>query len=282
VPAVARPASASDLDQVLDLQRSWEALVFGEPRTDSAMLAAHWPESGHWAVDSPGGRVDGYAAVDSGGGFDLYIRPGAEAAAVAKALVAAIAAHRPGRIETVVPVWAGGRTDVLRDIGFTLVTEVLEMGIELDRDVPAPAWPDGVRRRPFDPERDAAAVHACLVEAFTGGDERVAPYAEWRHRLLGDPSYDPELVFVAESGGAVAGMAQCWTEGFVKDLAVRPAFRGRGLGEALLRAAFTEFAGRGVGDVGLKVDAANPTGAVRLYRRVGMHERRRYAVLARG
>jgi ribosomal protein S18 acetylase RimI-like enzyme len=77
-------------------------------------------------------------------------------------------------------------------------------------------------------------------------------------------------------------MAQCWTEGFVKDLAVRPAFRGRGLGEALLRAVFAEFARRRIARVRLKVDADNPTGAVRLYRRVGMDELRRYAVYARG
>jgi ribosomal protein S18 acetylase RimI-like enzyme len=80
----------------------------------------------------------------------------------------------------------------------------------------------------------------------------------------------------------VAGVAQCWTEGFVKDLAVRPAFRGRGLGEALLHAVFAEFARRGVREVRLKVDADNPTGAVRLYERVGMRELRRHAVYARG
>jgi len=34
--------------------------------------------------------------------------------------------------------------------------------------------------------------------------------------------------------------------------------------------------------VRLKVDADNPTGAVRLYERVGMRELRRHAVYARG
>jgi GNAT superfamily N-acetyltransferase len=278
--AAARPAEAADLDPVLDLRRSWEALVFGEPRTEHAMLAAHWPGGGHWVVDGAGGKLDGYAAVDSRGGFDIWVGPGASAAA--GALVGAISSHHAGRIETVIPVWAGGLDEPLGDLGFANLTDVLEMGIELGPDAPAPEWPDGVHRRPFDPERDAAAVHACLVEAFAGSDERVAPYAEWRPWLLGDPSYDAGLVFVAESDGEVAGMAQCWTEGFVKDVAVRPAFRGRGLGEALLRTVFAEFARRGVGEVRLKVDAGNPTGAVRLYRRVGMRELRRYAVLARG
>ena len=54
-----------------------------------------------------------------------------------------------------------------------------------------------------------------------------------------------------------------------------------GLGEGLLRAVFAEFARRGVARVRLKVDAGNPTGAVRLYRRAGMDELRRYAVYAR-
>ena len=45
---------------------------------------------------------------------------------------------------------------------------------------------------------------------------------------------------------------------------------------------FAEFARRGLSQVRLKVDAGNPTGAVRLYRRVGMDELRRYAIYARG
>lgn len=282
VALAARPATPVDLDAVLDLRWAWEAAVHGEPRTTRAMLAAHWPEDGHWAVDGPGGRVDGYAEVDSGGGFTVWVRAGEPAGEIAGPLLSAIRSHTPGRIETVVPLWAGGMADVLERLGCERLRDVLEMRIELGPAAADPVWPDGIRLRPFVAERDAADVHACLVEAFAASDEHVAPYAEWRPWLLGDPSYDPALVFVAESDGAVTGMAQCWTEGFVKDLAVRPAFRGRGLGEALLQAAFAEFARRGVSEVRLKVDADNPTGAVRLYRRVGMEELRRHAVYVCG
>jgi GNAT superfamily N-acetyltransferase len=282
VALAARPAARADLDAVLDLRRAWEAVVHGEPRTTYEMLAARWPEDGHWAVDGPGGRIDGYAELDSGGGFTVWVRPGEPAEAITGTLLVAIRSHNPGRLETVVPHWAGGMADVLERLGCERLRDVLEMRIALGPAAVGPAWPDGIRLRPFVAERDAASVHACLVEAFAASDERVAPYAEWRPWLLGDPSYDPALVFVAESGGAVAGVAQCWTEGFVKDLAVRPAFRGRGLGEALLRAAFAEFARRGVSEVRLKVDADNPTGAVRLYRRVGMEELRRHAVYVCG
>jgi mycothiol synthase len=281
--AAARPAEHGDIAGVLDLRRAWDVHVHGEARTTGDFLAAHYPAASHWVVDGADGRLDGYAAVDSGGGLDIWIRPGADLDGAAGTLVDAAGSHHGGRIETVLPAWEGDVCTAFEHLGFSRVHEVLEMGIELGaatlRD---PRWPEGIGLRPFVAERDAPDVHAALVEAFAGSDERVAPYDEWLPWVTGDPSYDPALVFVAASGTAVAGVAQCWTEGYVKDLAVRPAFRGRGLGEALLRAVFAAFAHRGVREVRLKVDASNPTGAVRLYRRVGMEELRRHAVYARG
>jgi ribosomal protein S18 acetylase RimI-like enzyme len=281
VAAAARPATPDDLDAVLALERAWNERVYGDPRTTREMLAAHWPDAGHWVAYGVAGGLEAYGSVDSGGGFEVWIEPGVAIDPLGRELLSAIAAHHPGRLETVVPAWVRDLCALLERNGFSLLGEVLEMAAELRPPLPEPSWPAGVRRRPFDAERDAAQVHACLVEAFAGSEERVAPYDEWRPWLLGDPSYDPELVFVAEQDGAVAGIAQCWREGFVKDLAVRPAFRGRGLGEALLRMVFAEFARRGIAQVRLKVDADNPTGAVRLYRRVGMDELRRYAIYAR-
>ena len=82
---------------------------------------------------------------------------------------------------------------------------------------------------------------------------------------------DPALVPVPVAG---------WRTGFLKDLAVREAERGRGLGAALVQQGLAEFARRGVAAVELKVDAANPTGAVRLYERLGFVLERREAVWA--
>jgi ribosomal protein S18 acetylase RimI-like enzyme len=58
--------------------------------------------------------------------------------------------------------------------------------------------------------------------------------------------------------------------GWVESLAVRRAWRRRGLGRALLLHAFRAFHGRGSTAAGLSVDAENPTGALRLYESVGM------------
>ncbi len=45
--------------------------------------------------------------------------------------------------------------------------------------------------------------------------------------------------------------------------------RGAGLGKSLVRHGLRAYAERGVERVGLKVDAANPTGATELYAREG-------------
>jgi ribosomal protein S18 acetylase RimI-like enzyme len=54
-------------------------------------------------------------------------------------------------------------------------------------------------------------------------------------------------------------------------LGVRRRWRGRGYGRALLLHTFREFRRRGMTRATLGVDAANPTGATRLYESVGMH-----------
>ena len=52
-------------------------------------------------------------------------------------------------------------------------------------------------------------------------------------------------------------------------LGVRPAWRRRGLGLALLHESFRRFADRGETTAALGVDSENPTGATRLYERAG-------------
>jgi mycothiol synthase len=66
--------------------------------------------------------------------------------------------------------------------------------------------------------------------------------------------------------------------GWVNDLAVRRPWRGRGLGEALLRHAFGAFYRRGQRTVALGVDSQSLTGATRLYERVGMRVERQYDI----
>jgi ribosomal protein S18 acetylase RimI-like enzyme len=126
--------------------------------------------------------------------------------------------------------------------------------------------------------RHAAKVHALLVAAYVqGGGYQgggyVEPFAIWWPSLTQDAEYDPALCFVAaDEGGDILGVAQCWTSAFVKDLAVSPSARRRGLGSALLCHAAHTFRERGSAVIDLKVDADNPSGALHLYRSLGFRE----------
>jgi ribosomal protein S18 acetylase RimI-like enzyme len=143
------------------------------------------------------------------------------------------------------------------------------MRIELDPSaLQAPRWPAGVEVRSFT-IGDAERLHSLLAHAYRDGGGAVTDLPTWTAQMTGDEEYDPALWTLAQSQDLLIGAVLCWTCSFVKDLAVHEAWRGRGLGEALLRHALGTFSARGAHAVELKVHADN-LAAVRLYERVGM------------
>jgi len=56
----------------------------------------------------------------------------------------------------------------------------------------------------------------------------------------------------------------------IDELGVRPGWRRRGIGQALLLHAFAALAERGIQGARLRVDSAHKLGAPALYERVGM------------
>ncbi len=145
---------------------------------------------------------------------------------------------------------------------------------------PDPPVPDGFQIRTVDPERDLEALHAGLEEAFADHYGWVAqPLEYWMAETFTSEQWDPELAWLAWEGDQLVGAALSRGGdgiGWVGDLAVRRPWRGRGLGEALLRRSFASLAAKGTSTCGLNVDAASDTGATRLYERAGMTVRRAF------
>jgi len=138
----------------------------------------------------------------------------------------------------------------------------------LDAPVTLPALPDGISITPLHRTRPVE-LHALLRTAYAAGGGAVGDFDSWWWTLVEDEEFDPALVIVATSHGEPIGLVQCWTSSFVKDLAVAPQWRDRGLGACLLHAAFAEFRRRGAPHVDLKVEASN-LAAQRFYHRHGM------------
>lgn len=114
--------------------------------------------------------------------------------------------------------------------------------------------------------------HAILANAYANGYGSTAPFDVWWPALTADSEFDRAVVFVATDETAQPiGVAQCWTSSFIKDLAVVPAWRSKGIGDPLLHEIFAAFRHLGLPHVDLKVVTANAP-ALRLYRRAGIVE----------
>lgn len=159
--------------------------------------------------------------------------------------------------------------------GYREVRRFYRMLVEHQAEPAEPEWPEGLRVTTFEPG-DERAFHAALNEAFAEEWNFVPQSFEvWAERRINVPDFDPTMWFIVREGDEIAGVLRGDPErggaAWVGALGVRPRWRKRGLGLALLRHAFAEFYRRGQPRVGLGVDAQNPSGATRLYERAGMH-----------
>jgi len=158
--------------------------------------------------------------------------------------------------------------------GYKAIRFFWRMEITLDEAPPAPDWPEGIELRPFELEKHNYTVHLAHEEAFSDHwGHTPHTYDDWQHRMNNE-EMDPSLWFIAWDEDQIAGYALCRyrnDKGWVASLGVRRPWRKHGLGLALLYHSFAEFYRRGKQVISLGVDAANQTGATRLYQKAGMH-----------
>lgn len=149
------------------------------------------------------------------------------------------------------------------------------MEVVLNNPPEKPKLPEGIELRPFIKGEHDVAVWQAQNEAFRdhpGSHE--STLEEWRRVRFDDPEFDPTLWAIAWAGDEVAGFSlnrHRMGIGWIRTIGVRRPWRKRGLGEALLIHSFGEYYRRGKRTIGLGVNAHNPTGATRLYQKVGMY-----------
>jgi mycothiol synthase len=241
-------------------------------------------------VTLPDGSVGGYGDVQDDNfehrryWIDLRLRPGCNGSSLLRELEArALRLAAPDALLRCFTQGADVEAHRLVEAhGYSLIRHGFRMAIELEPPPPQAEWPPGIRVRTLEPGADDERVHEANMDSFADHWEYAyVPYDRWRHLMFRSP-HDPSLWFLAIDGDEIAGICLCRADqtgepdtGWVSVLGVRPAWRRRGLGLALLRHAFGEFRTRGRERAGLGVDAENTTGAVRLYERAGMTVTRR-------
>lgn len=170
------------------------------------------------------------------------------------------------------------------DAGFEQVRSFIEMQIDLDG-YQAPEPNPLVRVRPlridFPDSPDLRLMHELITESFRDHfDFHERTFEEWAKGRADDPLGDATHWYVAEADGEVVGALighNAYTEsdnaGYIANLGVLRAGRGKGVAKALLHASFARYAAEGRDAVKLHVDADSPTGATHLYEGVGMYRR---------
>jgi mycothiol synthase len=162
--------------------------------------------------------------------------------------------------------------------GYKAIRFSWRMEITLNETPTAPKFPEGIELRSFNMEHDDA-VYEAHEEAFSDHwGHTPHTYEEWTHR---HKDHDRSLWLIAWDGDQIAGYSRNRIRngiGWVGSLGVRRPWRKRGLGEALLLQSFSELYKIGKPVIGLGVDASNPTGATRLYKKVGMQVASEYVL----
>jgi mycothiol synthase len=295
-----RPDEASSIQAVLDASETADT---GELRRHDTDVANEWrsprchPETDWWVAVAPGGGLaaagwvwpETVAAVTA----DHYVHPDHRGRGLGEVLLDAIearAAELPSHMAEGVPrkfvVWCEdhdrSRRASLERRGFTVIRQYFEMAIALEDARDAPVWPAGIVARGFRAGVDDEALFRADQEAFAEHHlYEPRPYDEWRLFHLDAPDVDLGSSWLAWDGDELAGFALQFAGergATIGDVAVRKPWRGRGVGRALLLAAFRSLRERGHGVARLYVDAQNVTNAVRVYEAAGMHVARRFDV----
>jgi mycothiol synthase len=189
------------------------------------------------------------------------------------------AGARPA-ITNAVPATDGAVARLLTARGYGRIRTYWHMERGLEDLEPPPPPLVGIEVRPAEVTRDLPAFHERIEDAFVDHYAFApTPFEEWRDIWMAAPEVDPGLFLGAWDGGVLVGalMGERADQiGWVGELGVGSPWRGRGIGEALLRASFAAMAARGLTLARLNVDAGNETGATRLYERVGMSVHREW------
>jgi len=253
-----RPGRLTGADILMFLQWSKESWVW----EDGGRMVA----SASYGVHGDAANIRGIVA-DKGRGLGTEIVERGEAFARAEGTK---------KIQTGAPEPDAAARTLFESRGYREVRRFYEMAIELTEEPSPPALPAGLV---LDELRDGEyeAFYEVLNEAFAEHWEwHPDPFDEWLERRQGQhrDEHGP-IWFVVRNGDELAAVtrndASVAGGGYVGAIGVRPAWRGKGLGKALLLRTFAEFWRRGTTRVTLDVDSQNQTGAVRLYERVGMH-----------
>ena len=187
-----------------------------------------------------------------------------------------VAAHGGGRLVLWIIDAHSEDDEALTAAGFVADRDLYEMRVALPLDE-APAWPDGITVRTFEPARDDEAWVEVNNRAFADHAEQGGWTEATLQRRFADPWFDPKLFLLAFDEAGLAGFN--WLKihdadgadrrlGEIFVIGVDPRMQGTGLGRALALEGLDLVHHQGI-DTGSLFCAADNAPALKLYRSLG-------------
>ena len=281
-----RPAMLDDFDTVLPLVQAHLAADYqGENSLSAEDLQQIWEafnlETDTSVVTDSSGRILGHGWFPSRERDNMtildpqfYVLPDLRGQGIEVLLLDAAekrAMTNSGGMVVIQPMVTNVTAcQALEQAGYKFELAFQKMVVEFDQPPSSGEFPAGLDIRTFVPGKDEQAAYQADEEASLDKDySHPVPFERWAARMLNNP----ELCFLAWDGEEVAGgvFTQNYEgQGLVHHIGVRRPWRKRGLGAALMQRTFFACYVAGLGKIWLEVDTTSPTGATRLYERIGM------------
>ncbi|MER6406751.1 GNAT family N-acetyltransferase [Streptomyces viridosporus] len=273
---VVRRPNDVPLDGLVDLVRSYEEHATGVAactREDILLETGHPDhEENGWCLTGPGDQVLAWAAFTPHGDTleaALTVRPGRHGESAARTLLGLLldrADELSARRGSPYAVTVGGVLSgdevvpsVLREAGFSAGATASQYTIDLTAPPLPPVLPEGGSIRRAGPP-DLEALHTVHLGSRGRGPKTEDP-ALFHTRLerLRQAAGGAALLLevTGRPTGYILTQAFAGRQGRVLELAVAPAFRGLGIGYALLAAGLTELHARGTTRVRVVLDTGD-------------------------
>jgi mycothiol synthase len=190
---------------------------------------------------------------------------------------------KPAQFRTYCAAHQEERRSLFESFGLRPVRYELHMVVHPLDDVTDPAFPPGIRVRPYvrgqDDESALEVVNAAFADVMDFAPVTLEDFEHW----IGSPSFRDHLSFVTHEAQEMIGVCLCTLDegradrmgrrdGTVESFCVRREHRRRGVGLALLLRSLHAFKDAGLESATLDTATKNPTPAIRLYERAGFRE----------